>query len=79
LGPSPDSGADAISGRDRRHRAGLQRAGDRSRYSTDLRARIFLGQITRWNDPAIAQLNAGPTLSDARINGVHRAGSSGTT
>ncbi len=42
-------------------------------------ARIFLGQITRWNDLAIAQLNAGLTLSDARINGVHRTGGSGTT
>jgi phosphate transport system substrate-binding protein len=42
-------------------------------------ARIFLGQITRWNDPAIAQLNAGLTLPDAKINVVHRADGSGTT
>lgn len=42
-------------------------------------ARIFLGQITHWNDPAIAALNSGLKLPDARITVVHRADGSGTT
>jgi phosphate transport system substrate-binding protein len=42
-------------------------------------ARIFLGQITRWNDPAITALNPGINLPDASITVVHRSDSSGTT
>jgi phosphate transport system substrate-binding protein len=42
-------------------------------------ARIFLGQITRWNDPAITALNPGAQLPDAYITVVHRADGSGTT
>jgi phosphate transport system substrate-binding protein len=42
-------------------------------------AAIFLGQITRWNDPAIAALNADVSLPPARINVVHRSDGSGTT
>jgi phosphate transport system substrate-binding protein len=42
-------------------------------------ARIFLGQITRWNDPAITALNPGADLPDAYITVVHRADGSGTT
>lgn len=42
-------------------------------------ARIFLGQITRWNDPAIAALNPGARLPDTYINVVHRSDGSGTT
>jgi phosphate transport system substrate-binding protein len=42
-------------------------------------ARIFLGQITRWNDPAIAALNPGEALPDAWITVVHRSDGSGTT
>ena len=42
-------------------------------------ARIFLGQITRWNDPAITALNPGAELPDAYITVVHRADGSGTT
>ena len=33
----------------------------------DVLAKIFQGQITKWNDPAIAALNAGATLPDADI------------
>src|SRR5215470_10832205 len=40
---------------------------------------IFLGKITRWNDPAIAASNPGAALPDAPINVVVRADSSGTT
>jgi phosphate transport system substrate-binding protein len=42
-------------------------------------ARIFLGQIARWNDPAITALNPGADLPDAYITIVHRADGSGTT
>jgi phosphate transport system substrate-binding protein len=42
-------------------------------------ARIFLGQVTRWNDPAIAALNPGAGVPDAWINVVHRSDRSGTT
>ncbi len=42
-------------------------------------AAIFLGQITRWNDPALTALNPGITLPDAPITVVHRSDGSGTT
>lgn len=42
-------------------------------------SKIFLGQITKWNDPLIAQANAGATLPDTPITVVRRADSSGTT
>jgi phosphate transport system substrate-binding protein len=47
--------------------------------SGDVVARIFLGTITRWNDPAITTLNPTLTLPDQAIATVHRAESSGTT
>lgn len=42
-------------------------------------AGIFSGEIERWNDPALARLNPGATLPDARITAVHRSDDSGTT
>ncbi len=42
-------------------------------------ARIFLGEIATWNDPAIAALNPNATLPSARITVVHRSDGSGTT
>jgi phosphate transport system substrate-binding protein len=42
-------------------------------------AGMFSGQITKWNDPAIAALNAGTTLPNAAITAVHRSDDSGTT
>jgi phosphate transport system substrate-binding protein len=42
-------------------------------------ADIFLGTITKWNDPKIAQLNPGLALPDAQISVVRRADGSGTT
>jgi len=42
-------------------------------------AAIFLGQITKWNDPAITALNPGAHLPDAAITVVHRSDGSGTT
>jgi phosphate transport system substrate-binding protein len=40
---------------------------------------IFAGDITEWNDPAIAETNADADLPDAPINAVHRSDESGTT
>jgi phosphate transport system substrate-binding protein len=40
---------------------------------------IYLGKITKWNDPAIAALNPGVKLPDAQIAVVRRADGSGTT
>ena len=45
----------------------------------DVLAKIFQGQIKKWNDPAIAGLNAGATLPDADIKPIYRSDSSGTT
>jgi phosphate transport system substrate-binding protein len=42
-------------------------------------AGIYLGQITRWNDPALTALNPGLTLPNAAITVVHRSDGSGTT
>jgi phosphate transport system substrate-binding protein len=42
-------------------------------------ANIFLGNIKRWNEPAIAALNPVITLPDTRITVVHRSDGSGTT
>jgi phosphate transport system substrate-binding protein len=42
-------------------------------------ANIFLGKITKWNDPAIAALNKGLKLPDQGISVVHRSDGSGTT
>jgi len=44
-----------------------------------LLADIFLGKVTKWNDPAIVKLNAGLKLPDAQITVVHRSDGSGTT
>jgi phosphate transport system substrate-binding protein len=45
----------------------------------DLLASIFLGKITKWNDPAIVALNADVKLPDDAITVVHRSDGSGTT
>ena len=37
-------------------------------------ARIFLGQITSWNDGAIAEINPGISLPNTPIAVVHRSG-----
>ena len=42
-------------------------------------ANIYLGKITKWNDPAIAKLNPGVKLPDSAIAVVHRSDGSGTT
>ena len=47
--------------------------------NADVIAQIFQGQITNWNDPAIAALNEGKTLPDQGITPIYRSDSSGTT
>jgi phosphate transport system substrate-binding protein len=42
-------------------------------------ANIYLGKITKWNDPAIAALNAGVTLPAKDIVAVSRSDGSGST
>jgi len=42
-------------------------------------ARIFLGQVKMWNDPAITALNGGVALPAKKITIVHRSDGSGTT
>lgn len=47
--------------------------------STDALAKIFKGEITKWNDPAIAAENDGATLPDEDIKVVYRSDESGTS
>jgi phosphate transport system substrate-binding protein len=42
-------------------------------------ADVYLGKITKWNDPAIVKLNAGVKLPATDITVVHRSEGSGTT
>jgi len=44
-----------------------------------LLADIFLGKITKWNDPALEKINSGLKLPSLAIATVHRADGSGTT
>jgi phosphate transport system substrate-binding protein len=45
----------------------------------DTLAKIFLGQITKWDDPAIKKLNPAAKLPSQAILVVHRSDGSGTT
>ena len=49
------------------------------RFSGALLADIFLGKVTKWNDPAIAKENPGVSLSASDVTVVHRADGSGTS
>ena len=49
------------------------------KFTGPLLADIYLGRITKWNDPAIAKLNSGVNLPATDITVVHRADGSGTT
>jgi phosphate transport system substrate-binding protein len=42
-------------------------------------AELFMGTISKWNDPKITALNPGITLPDLNVSVVHRADGSGTT
>jgi phosphate transport system substrate-binding protein len=48
-------------------------------FSGDVIAAIYLGQITKWNDPRIAKENPGVNLPNAAILPVYRSDGSGTT
>jgi len=52
---------------------------DNLQLSPDVTAKIFKGEITKWNDPAIAADNPGASLPDTDITPVHRSDESGTT
>ena len=47
--------------------------------SPEVIAGIFLGEVKRWNEPAIAKLNAGVALPNRPITVVYRTDGSGTT
>jgi phosphate transport system substrate-binding protein len=49
------------------------------KFSGPVLANIFLGKITKWNDPAIAGLNPGVKLPGSDIVVAHRSDGSGTT
>ncbi|MCK7491346.1 MAG: phosphate ABC transporter substrate-binding protein PstS [Comamonadaceae bacterium] len=72
-----------VPGHHRRHRARVQPARVSSqgelRVTGPVLADMFLGKITKWNDPKLAALNPGKKLPDQTITVVHRADGSGTT
>ncbi len=49
------------------------------KFSSEVVADIFLGKITKWNDPKIAADNAGVTLPATDITPVYRSDGSGTS
>jgi phosphate ABC transporter phosphate-binding protein len=49
------------------------------RFSGLVLARIYLGEITRWNDPAVREINPGVDFPDQEITVLHRADSSGSS
>ena len=48
-------------------------------FTGEALAKIFLGQITKWNDPEIARANPNVKLPEKEIIVVHRSDGSGTT
>lgn len=49
------------------------------RITGPVMAEVFMGNITRWNDPKLVALNPGKSLPNMAITVVHRADGSGTT
>jgi len=49
------------------------------KFSGEVLAEIFLGNIPKWNDQKLAELNPSVTLPDQNIVVVHRSDGSGTT
>jgi phosphate transport system substrate-binding protein len=49
------------------------------KFTPDVIADIFLGKITKWNDPRLAKANPGVKFPDSGITVVHRTDGSGTT
>jgi phosphate transport system substrate-binding protein len=52
---------------------------DNLQLAPETTAKIFKGEVTKWNDPAIAADNPGADLPDTDITPVHRSDESGTT
>jgi phosphate transport system substrate-binding protein len=51
----------------------------RLHFAPDVLADVFLGKITKWNDPRLTALNPGVSLPNEPIVVVHRSDGSGTT
>ncbi len=49
------------------------------KFTGQLLSDIYMGKVTKWNDPAIAKLNPGAKLPGSEITVVHRSDGSGTT
>jgi phosphate transport system substrate-binding protein len=49
------------------------------KFTGPLLADIYLGRVTKWNDPALKKLNPNAALPDKEIVVVHRSDGSGTT
>ena len=49
------------------------------KLSNELLSKIFMGEITKWNDPQLKSNNPGATLPDMNITLIHRSDGSGTT
>ena len=49
------------------------------RLTGEILAKIYLGDITRWNDPTITAVNPDLPLPDEEIIPIHRSSASGTT
>ena len=54
-------------------------APDQVKLTGEVVAEIYLGKITKWNDPKLVALNPGVTLPSLAIAPVYRADGSGTT
>lgn len=52
---------------------------DNLAVSPTVLAKVFTGAISKWNDPALAELNPGVELPDSAITPIYRSDSSGTT
>jgi phosphate transport system substrate-binding protein len=52
---------------------------DQLKLTGELLAKIYNGDVTKWNDPAIAAVNQGVSLPSTKITVVHRSDGSGTT
>lgn len=57
----------------------LPQVSQRLKFSPDVVVDIFLGKITKWNDPKIVKDNQGVNLPGENIIVVHRSDGSGTT
>ncbi len=48
-------------------------------FTPEVIANIYMGNIVKWNDPALVALNPGVALPNGFITAVHRSDGSGTT